>query len=402
MSFRTIDFPLCADTIRGEKVRPIVEQAARFLIDQVGIQRLEALILTGSLARGEGSVLLRSAGIRLLGDVEFLVILRSPFEWNQVRRQMMELSRRASRKLGEGGRLASIEYGPADLAYLRRKMRPCIFAYDLLRHGKVVWGRRDILGEVRPFGVEAIPQGDAARLIMNRIVELLTFEVETPANGFDREAHAYQLAKTTLDLAGSALAFAGRYISPYAERERGFVAMLESVPGLSEMLPNVGDFQEKLRWATECKLACTEELLFKGDWPASIAAVAGWAKALWLWQMGQLLSVPGASFSQILNRYVTYESLFGRLKGWAKLLVHPLRPQGAISPFRTARFLLRTSPQTLTYAAALLAYWARSGEDGVDWQARVNSLLPTRVSADGGAVAISEIVDLWRWLIRNN
>lgn len=398
----TFDFPLCADSVRGEKARSIVERSVSFIVSEIGPEHLEAIVLAGSLARGEGSVLLRPSGLRLLGDAEFLVVLRSPFDWDAARREMVKLSQHASRDIGEDGCLAVIEYQPAGLMYFRRNVQPSIFAYDLLHHGKVIWGRSDILSEMRSFGAEAIPQEDAVELIMNRIVEMLLFEAPSVSNGQDREALAYHLVKIILDLAGSAQAFLGRHVALYQQRQEAFMSLLDSLPDLRAALPNPGGFQEELVWATHCKLAPTDELLFSKELPARIAAVAGWAKGLWLWQMRRLLGRPGASFEELLEGYLAHEPILIRLRGWAKLYLHPLRPKGSISPVKLARFFLRASPQSLTYAAALLAYWGRTGQNGGDWIARADSLLPARSSADGEGATIAAIADLWRWLIRNN
>ncbi len=60
----TLDFPLCAEPRRNEAIRPVFERAVNFLLERIGEERLEAVILAGSLARGEGSVLLKPDGFR--------------------------------------------------------------------------------------------------------------------------------------------------------------------------------------------------------------------------------------------------------------------------------------------------------------------------------------------------
>lgn len=399
MSAIAVETPLCAEPGRDALVRPLVERSVAYLLDELGADRPHAVILAGSLARGEGSVLPRAGGFRLLGDVEFMVVLRAPIDWTDARRQFLELSRRATRELGGGGRVATIEYGPTGLGYLRRNIRPCIFAHDLVTHGKVVAGQRDILREVRPFGVADIPATDAVELVMNRMVELLVLE---DGEGDDDEARGYHLLKTTLDLAGSALAFAGRHVSVQGERAARFPALLESAPDLRAALPDHAAFVVQLERATRGKLAPTRELLLEGDMGARVAAVAGWAKSIWLWEMRRLLGRPAAPFPELLAGYVRHEAMRDRLRGWAKLYLHPLRPRRAFSPWRAGRFLWRTSPRALTYAAALLACWARTGEGAADWPERAAALLPVRRAAGANGLTAGEVGDLWRWLVRND
>lgn len=399
MTTLALDFPLCADPARDELLRPLVDRSVAFLVEQVGAPRLDTVILTGSLARGEGSVLLRPDGFRVLGDIEFIFVIRPPYDWPVIRRWVSDLNRRATREIGHGGRVASIEYGPASTVFLGQKIEPGIFAYDLRRHGKVVWGRRDALQELRPFGVENIPRWDAVELIMNRMVELLVLE-DGGTDGSAPEERAYHLVKIPLDLAGSALAFAGRYVSPYAERHNAFVAMLNSMPDLRAALPEPDGFCAELARVVACKLAPTDTLLLHGASNERAVAVSSWARGFWLWEMRRLLGRPSGQFSDLLDAYISHESLGERLRHWAKFLHHPLRPSGSIAPLRIARHVWRGSPRTMTYAAALLLCWA--GQVDPRWRSRASALLPIRKKGNAHEVTASEVCDLWRWLIRNN
>jgi hypothetical protein len=381
----------------------VVAQSVLFLLGEVSSAALEAVILTGSAARGEASVLPTPTGFRLLGDLEFLVIARAPLDWPALRRRMVEVSRRATRDIGDEGRAVSIEYGPAGLVYLQQHIRPSIFAYDLQVHGQVVWGRQDILTEIRPFGVADIPREDALNLIMNRLIEFAL--VAAPAcqaglsTGSDRP---YHLAKIVLDLPGSALAFTGHYISRYSERGGGFRALLEARPDLCQAFPDVDHFHTALEQAIACKLEPTQERLAALALSASANQYAAWIQALWLWEARHLLGLHTANFGSVLAAYISREPLAMRLKGWAKFLRHPLRPARALSWSRMTRLLCRASPQTLTYAAAVLTQAGTCGAWGLDWKDRVASLSPVSVQGQDSATIASEIGTLWQWLIRNN
>ena len=394
---------LCLEPKRDTWLRAMVERSVHFLLGEVGSAALEAVILTGSAARGEASVLHTPTGFRLLGDLEFLVIARAPIDWPALRRRMVEVSRRATRDLGDEGRLASIEYGPAGLVYLQQHIRPSIFAYDLQAHGQIVWGRPDILTEIRPFDAADIPREDALNLIMNRLIELAM--VDTPAcqAGFSTERdRPYQLAKVILDLPGSALAFAGHYISRYSERGHGFWALLKARPDLCQAFPDADHFRTVLEQAIACKLEPTQERLASLALSASVNQYTAWIQALWLWEARYLLGLYTANFDGVLAAYISREPLAMRLKGWVKFLRHPLRPARALSWSRMTRLLCRASPQTLTYAAALLTQAGTCGAWGLDWRDRVASLSPVSVQGQDSATIANEIGTLWQWLIRNN
>jgi len=66
--------PLCRDARGDAAARAVVERCLGFLRDRLG-PRLVGLILTGSFSRGEGTVVAVNGHLRVLGDIEFLVVL---------------------------------------------------------------------------------------------------------------------------------------------------------------------------------------------------------------------------------------------------------------------------------------------------------------------------------------
>jgi hypothetical protein len=254
-----------------------------------------------------------------------------------------------------------------------------------------------VLNDGRAFPAAAIPASDAIALVMNRMVELLDLE----GGAESREARAYHAVKIMLDLAGSALAFTGRYVSPYAGRPEPFAALTRSLPDLEKSLKNADMFIERLRWAARCKHSPTEALLLDAERDDVLGAIAGWAQALWMWEVRRVLGQPSATLPQLVEGYLAREPLARRLKGWAKFCLHPLRPRGALRPFRSARLFFEGSPQSLTYASALLLYGARFGDDTGRSVARAASLLPVPVMNELAGISPDDVCALWRWLIRN-
>jgi hypothetical protein len=395
--------PLCCDPIRDVWLQSRVARSVDMLLCEIGARALEAIILTGSTSRGEASVLPTVHGFRLLGDLEFLAILRSPIEWSGVRRRLAALSQQATQAMRAEGDDVSVEYGPAGLIYLHRNIRPSIFAYDLQAHGRVVWGQPNILTEIRPFGVEAIPREDALNLLMNRLVETLSLDIAaTATEPVDVQHRAYHRAKVILDLAGSALAFVGHHASRYSERGHRFRTLIETEPSLHEALPEPDRFLAALNDAVVCKLDPTDENLTSLDHKVSEPLQAAWGRGLWLWEMRHLLGRPPSGFKDALEAYISRESRVARLKGWVKFLRHPLRPAHMIEWPRVLRLLLRASPQTLTYAMALLTQAGLAGKGETNWQQQLNALAPVPISNGGHAHVVREITTLWQWLMRNN
>ncbi len=398
-------FLLCPSPECDAWLRHKVERSVELLLDAMPPDTLEAIILTGSTARGEASILPTSQGFQLLGDLEFLVIVRMPFDWRQLRQQMTTLSHRATQGIGAAGREAVIEYGPAGRVYLQRNIRPSIFAYDLYTHGKVVWGPPDTLMDITPFEVGDIPPEDALNLLMNRLTELLLDIRDLAAQCIDIDAplvNSYHAVKLPLDLAGSVLACTGGHVSRYRERGGRFAQLLQTEPTLAHALSNIELFNQQLDAAMACKLEPSWQRLAALQQTISLSQCARWGRELWQWQIQRLLGGAPSTFRDALDTYVRRESLATRSKGWIKFFRHPMRPQGALSWSRLVRLAPCASPQTLTYATALLLLAGLTDAGGPDWEQQAWALAPVQPSAPSPPELVSAIGKLWTWLIRNN
>jgi hypothetical protein len=380
----------------------LIERGTLELLDTVGRSQVEGVILTGSLARGEATVLVEDGRLRLLGDVEFVVILRMPFDLRRARRQLLAFGNGCGSRLEPGPHPPCFEFVPAGIDYLRYNIRPGIFAHDLRTHGRVIWGRSDLLEEIGAFDVTAIPRDDAIRLVLNRTIEFLAQSLQTvPADSIER---GYTLDKTLLDLAGSALAFSGRYVSRYGERGGAFSELLEADPDLSLALGDLSVLRAELAQAMSTKRQPSRRLLERGDFHERSTRVFEWARGLWIWQMQRVLSTTERDPVALVERYFFGHTLRKRARGWVKYWWHPLRPKGGTDWFKAARLFWKASPQELAYAAALLTNEA-TRDGGERALARAAAFLPVRFPSGGvprHSTVLRESVDLWRWLVRNN
>src|SRR5204862_78239 len=153
-------FQLCRNAQHEGAVRRVVDGCAGFLADRLP-GKLVGLVLTGSFSRGEGTVLAVNGHLRVLGDIEFLVVVPRMTDYRALRRRANDWGREASARLGAPSVSVDIEFGPVEVGYLRHRARPSIFVYDLATHGKVVWGPPDLLRAIPAFGPERIPREDA-------------------------------------------------------------------------------------------------------------------------------------------------------------------------------------------------------------------------------------------------
>jgi hypothetical protein len=408
MTITTATFALCRDPRHDEAVRRVVDGCAGFLTARLP-GKLVGLVLTGSFSRGEGTVLPVNGHLRVLGDIEFLLVVPRLTDYRALRRRVGDWGREASTHLGAPGISVDIEFGPVEVGYLRHRARPSIFVWDLATHGKVVWGPEDLLRAIPAFGRERIPREDALHLVFNRTIEQL--EAYDRLDGLAGEALldvAYQRVKLVLDLAGSALAFAGAHETSYAERPAAFARLLARTPALATRLPV--DFESELERAARAKLEpSTEPLLPPGDAPSQRAwlrrrIVAGVPalSAFLVWELEQLTG-GRAPLDVLLTRWAATHSRARRLREWLKLALHPNRAPLPVSPLRALTLARHATPRALLYAAGALAYRDLARPDAAG-RADVASLLPLsrRAAPRTPAAVRGAVTALWRWCIRNN
>lgn len=381
----------CADPVGDAWLRLQVKAAVSVVLDALCVQDVEGLILTGSLARGEASVVVEPDGCRLLGDVEFLLIVPPRKQWREFRRRVVELGRQASDRINGGSRF-TVEYTPADASYLAERTRPSMFTFDLRRHGRVMFGNPELIATIPAFDRSAIPPTDAVETLMNRGIEWLVAE-DVEGN----ETSAYAVAKTLLDMAGSALAFTGIYESRYADRPGALRALVAARPDLAAAVHGPSAWLAAVERAVEVKLRPTVGALASLAATVQSRALRQWLIDLWSWEAGVLLGRPGASVPELVADYLPAESPAERLRGWAKYVWHPLRPASAPISLRLARLAIKAGPRRLVYAAAVLALHRAPG-----WREDVARLLPASLKLPTEASTRRSVVEAWTWLIRNN
>jgi len=381
----------CANLAGDAWLKSQVDAARAFALNAIGCERVEGLILTGSLARGEASVLSVGEQSKLLGDVEFLLIVRGHRLWRQIRKRVTEMNQRATRILGSSASGFQVEFTPADISYLRRRCKPSMFAYDLRHHGRVIVGRRDLLDEIPPIERSAIPPDDAMETVLNRGLELVALQDSDAPDA----SVAYSVVKALLDLAGSALAFSGAYESRYSRRPAAFRALLEQRNDLCRRITSVQRLTAMVGEAARIKIEPTPAALERIAREVDPRSILRWLVELWRWEAGCLFGKPDSDLSALIRAYLAREKGAGLIRGWVKYVWHPLRPASA--PLRPAllRLASTSSPRHLVYGAAVRAIDGAPG-----WEESVAGMLP--VATHERESLLRKILETWKWLVRNN
>ncbi len=400
-------FPLCCEPRHEAALRGLVGGCVDFVRRRLSPSTLVGVVLTGSFARGEGSVLSLPGRLKVLGDIEFFVVLATGADYRRLRAEMTGWGPAAAAALGRDRIDVDIEFGPVDVGYFRRA-DPSIFVYDLRHHGKVLWGPPDLLETIAAFDADAIPREDALRLLFNRTIEQLeTYDRIADLEGDALLDIAYRRLKIVLDLAGSALAFSGSHCVSYGRRPAALSRLIMETPSLARRMPE--GFGGQLAHAARVKLAPDEHdfaklpgrtteaqrAALRAQIVADVAAMTG----LLSWELEQLLETRG-DLARLLRLYVRTPSPMRRLRDWAKL---PLTPHAPLPLGAFASPLVwRSTPRALLYAAGALAH-ADLASPRPDPEA-VAAFLPliARARPLDARAQRRTIVALWRWCVRNS
>ncbi len=321
-------------------------------------QNIRALVLTGSLARDEGSFLRIGERWRLLGDAEFLLILHDGAALVSDH-DFRATAQAVEQRLGQQGIECRIDLSAAHREYLRR-MRPHIFAYELRACGKVLWGEPATLSAIPSFAARDIPKEDAWWLLCNRIIEQLTWLAELHAGAAD--ANLYGIQKFYLELATSLLVFLDEYEPGYGGRaskltELARRADVDAPFPLQEFATLVAQYTEfKLRPEAGPGASATSEESLIREWLKPIP----YARKLWQWEVRRLLGERGLEDSTevLAAGLLRQQKVSDKIRGWLSVLRAPDARVNAATIATLARRWLAGTPRYLTYAAASQLYFA--------------------------------------------
>lgn len=381
-----------------------------------------AILLTGSFARGEGSVLQQGNQLKMLSDLEFLVVCPSGAEPERVQQTVNDKAHELCAWLASRGVECEIEFSAVDHNYLS-DLRPAIFSYELLTHARTVWGDDKILATARRFPASEIPRWDAWRMLNNRLLEQLQWADISPRWGLrELQSAFYHVVKCYLDMATAILIFAGQYRSRYGERADALeawagTASKEGVAFANELAdrvssctafklhPDFGTLPLGVDLSQEPQRLCEDVRRTIVELVHTFHQVWRWAGNTFLGSKGKFLEEDVALQDAVLRS----QPLREKLRGWAKLALMPevrRRPQFLQ---HICRLLFKGSPRYLIYTVASNLYFRLPDViDGITPEVEdQESLLPVsfadRANVEGGWWRLrADVLFGWRLFLRNH
>jgi hypothetical protein len=320
----------------------IIAEGSRLSAAVVG-HKARAIVLTGSMSRGEATLKRHGANWRVLGDATFLVVFDGP-----VRLGVAELEREIERSVLARGISCKIVVVTSTTAQLGT-MKPHIYAYELRERGIIVWGDKEVLCLMPGFTAAEIPKEDGWWFLCNRIIEQLESAAEADSFHDSDTSVRYCIAKLYLAMAACYLLAIGQYAPSYRDR----AARLQELAASGDPQPAPIPLRRFSKFVSQCT-----DLKLQGELAGAAADFPQWsdavtdAEALWRWTLGRLLGLsPQLSRRELVAALAAQQPLFARAKGWVRAaFVCPsaLRRSG----LRWARLACSMSPRYMVYDAA--------------------------------------------------
>jgi hypothetical protein len=195
-----------------------IDSCGRLILDEAGNSGVEGLILSGSFAAREGSVVMLGGGPVFLSDIDMLLVASSPDSHAELYRRRAAIGK-ACEELLPGARFeGSVDIGVMAVEELgRMPSSPGVF--DMRERGVPLNGGDEILNRLPSFTADEIGAAEAVRLLENRMAAFLgNRPVTDRPEGVALFRFLYGLSRVYTDIITASLCAEKMYLPGYGAR----------------------------------------------------------------------------------------------------------------------------------------------------------------------------------------
>jgi len=215
-----LNFEACNDKKGDNYVKRHLGEICQEILFALGENSVKSIILTGSLARKEGSVIFHGERVEIFSDYDLIV--HSKRVTQKIRRKLGNLAKRLTDKFSKEGLVSHVEIVPISTHTLSN-MTSCMFALELKKHGRSLYGEdhRKTMPDLKATDIQ---QKDSLKMLHNRIAGVLAcFDPAIFLRMEKRDLSLaklliYHIAKNYVDMGSSLLSFKKMYVCSYRER----------------------------------------------------------------------------------------------------------------------------------------------------------------------------------------
>lgn len=343
---------------------PFIYSAADLILKEIGKEKIDGILLCGSFATGEGTVVLASGRTLFLSDLDIVVVVNSLGVHQSALSEKRNIGNRCER-LWPGaefrGKINVGIYYQSELPGLP----PNPGVYDLKNRGILFFGEEDVVKLIPNYQSKEITKEEAVRLIENRIVALLgAHRLIDKDDREDRLELLYGISRVYTDILISSMVFAGEYITGYKNRLE-FLERSRDNRIISDLI-SPGMFKKIDRW-TRVKL---DPASAETDFNSRDAWEEGASDLLHYWRSFQSASSPYGRKDTIENYLAARKSrypLLLRLKLWRNYFKSLTLHLWIVRFFNSGKDIYKFTPEELIleYGVRLLYSRIEDGEGSV-------------------------------------
>lgn len=203
-----LDFPMAKEPHADQTLRAIAREALIFLLQKIEPKKIHGILLTGSLANGEGTVVEHESCI-VTSDFDFVVYLDSQY-FLKNKALFQKLAHQMTANLVNRGITTHVDFLPIDLNLRSLKfMTLTIYEYEFSLASKCVLGNSPHFDKrIKPSRKDSLEL--AFTVASDLVFSELTHDPELE--------QSYKYAKRALTLLNSLLIFEGIYAETYEKR----------------------------------------------------------------------------------------------------------------------------------------------------------------------------------------
>lgn len=425
-----LDFPITKNADADNRIRQHLRWACEVILNYLGEKNLRAIVLSGSLAIGEGSAVRNPNGeINIFSDMDISIIANEEpfwFEGNEDRHKLLTTRNNSLNAALNESRPSEL-LTPIDTMIFSSSqiqnwwITPRIVTIQLSGTARVIWGDDNLLPDTPPVSVNEIADEDIFKLFNNRIAEQVFYRVRYEDGLDSTQIFVFHTAKAAVDAVLATCVAAGVYENGLLNRINKFKKLCSETQ-LGTDIADWGEFWSRYKVSPD-----PSSLFERFDTnDMGHASILAWEESAGLlircmcWVTNSRLGYVENDILLIVRRLVThFEHSTSKKFNLESTLLHPkkylrylIKTRNstrlfvkelfaaclkAPGPNRSRELMTKGSPRSLTYGAAalLLHSTSKSENDKREILRIVANMLPTEKT-----ITASNSSELWWNLAR--
>ncbi|HSG28838.1 MAG TPA: nucleotidyltransferase domain-containing protein [Candidatus Krumholzibacterium sp.] len=340
-----------------DRFQDFLRDCRDLLLEKIGSDKVKAIILGGSFATGEGTVVFEGEAPVLLSDVDLLVVMDSLPALLEVLPRRNDLGMACEEKMPETTFTGRVDVGAVLAGELPSFARsPGTFV--LRTRGQLLYGEESVLDLFPGYDPEDISPRESLTLLENRMASILgDWPVAVPGTGSGLYRFFYRVSRSYTDILTAAAVASKSFVPGYQER---WETMNRRYGSKEVDLYLDGTLLEKTRYWTAFKICPSfaegepDVHSLSGIWLETAADLFSmWEKCARTAYARELPARSPEDIKRIAETRAEPQGLMSRIRSWKRLMRWMDSGQRIRALSFTGGSVLKTDPGDFVRAASV-------------------------------------------------